>query len=40
MNSFGQLTWTFTPLVKCADFLDLTLSITASGIKTYIFEKK
>jgi hypothetical protein len=40
MNSFGKLTWTFTPLSKRADFLDLTLSITASGITTYIFEKK
>jgi hypothetical protein len=40
MNSYGRLTWEFTPLAKTADFLDLTLSITKKGIHTSIYEKK
>jgi hypothetical protein len=40
MNSYGKLTWEFTPLSQSVDFLDLTLEITESGIQTKLFEKE
>ena len=40
MNTYGKLTWVFTPLSKRVDFMDLTLSITDTGIHSKIFEKK
>jgi hypothetical protein len=40
MNSYGKLTWEFTPLAQHVNFMDLTLSITETGIRTRIFEKK
>jgi hypothetical protein len=40
MNTYGKLTWVFTPFSKRVDFMDLTLSITDKGIHTRIFEKK
>jgi hypothetical protein len=39
MNTYGKLTWTFTPLAKHGDFMDLTLSITKTGIHSCNFEK-
>ena len=40
MNSFGNLTWEFTPLQKKILFMDLTLHVTPQGIRTSLFEKK
>jgi hypothetical protein len=40
MNAYGKLTWVFTPFAKCVDFMDLTISITETGIPTCIFGKK
>jgi hypothetical protein len=40
MNSFGNLTWEFTPLQKEILFMDLTLRVTPQGIRTSLFEKK
>jgi hypothetical protein len=40
MNTYGKLTWVFTPFSKRVDFMDLTLSITDKGIHMRIFEKK
>jgi hypothetical protein len=40
MNSYGKLTWEFTPLAQHVNFMDLTLSVTDKGIQTRIFEKK
>jgi hypothetical protein len=39
MNCFGKLKWTFTPLSKSVDFLDLTLHVTRHGIETSLYEK-
>jgi hypothetical protein len=39
MNAYCKLTWVFTPFAKCVDFMDLTISITETGIHTRIFEK-
>jgi hypothetical protein len=38
MNSYGKLTWEFTPLAKSVNFLDLTLVITETGIQTCLFK--
>jgi hypothetical protein len=40
MNSYGKLTWEFTPLGKCVNFLDLTLAITGTGIQICLFRKE
>jgi hypothetical protein len=40
MNSYGKLTWEFTPLAKTVPFLDLTLVITETGIQTRLFKKE
>jgi hypothetical protein len=40
MNSYGKLTWEFTPLAKTVNFLDLTISIAETGIQTRLFEKE
>ncbi len=39
MNSFGKLTWEFTPLRKEIAFMDLTLRVTPQGIQSRLFEK-
>jgi hypothetical protein len=39
MNSFGKLTWEFTPLWKEIDLMALTLSVTPKGIQNWLFEK-
>lgn len=39
-NSFGQLNWTFSPLKRTADFLDITLTINSSGrVDCQLYEK-
>jgi hypothetical protein len=39
MNTYGKLTWQFTPHSKWVNFMDLTLSITKTGIRSRIFKK-
>jgi peptide-methionine (R)-S-oxide reductase len=39
MNSFGKLTWDFTPIKKEVAFMDLTLRVTPQGIQSRLFEK-
>jgi hypothetical protein len=40
MNSYGKLTWEFTPLAKHVDFMDLTISVTDKRYPhTYLQEK-
>jgi hypothetical protein len=35
MNTFGKLTWVFTPFSKRVNFMDLTLSITDKEMTTF-----
>jgi hypothetical protein len=39
MISYGKLTWELMPLSKLVDFMDLTLSVTDTGIHMCLLEK-
>ena len=39
MNSYGKLTWTFTPCSLSTNFMDLTITISPTGFSTALYEK-
>ena len=39
MNSYGTLDWEFSERLSTANFLDLTLHVTSSGIRTRLYKK-
>ena len=39
MNSYGNLTWTFTPPSQSTNFMDLTMTISPTGFSIALYEK-
>ena len=39
VNSYGNLTWTFTSHSQCTHLMDLTITLSSTGFSTSIYEK-